>query len=217
MSPDLPRGTVNLIGGELDVDDPRLGSNRTLQSLHHCSIGYHPYHTNDLATKAYPCKRNQEHKQEQEMQANNLITRWGLTNQWTATLFGERLNLRKTQTPIWQWLLNKKELGACKSPGRNPNAFQHGTRANGPTDGDIAPWQILDANLCRSFLSTHKEFLGVTGAIGSSMKFWFQPYIERPNLTPYMVRASILVNSGSGIQGWVEVELDMDSSLVSTS
>jgi hypothetical protein len=24
MSPDLPRGTVNLIGGELDVDDPRL-------------------------------------------------------------------------------------------------------------------------------------------------------------------------------------------------
>jgi hypothetical protein len=27
---------------------------------------------NDLTTKAYPCKRNQEHKQEQEMQSNRL-------------------------------------------------------------------------------------------------------------------------------------------------
>jgi hypothetical protein len=72
MNPDLPRGTVNLIGGELDVDDPRLRSNRTPQSLHHCSVGYHPCHTNDLGTKAYPCKRNQEHKQEQEMQSNRL-------------------------------------------------------------------------------------------------------------------------------------------------
>jgi hypothetical protein len=64
LSPDHPRGTVNLIGGELDVDDPRLRTNRTLQSLHHCSIGYHLCHTNDLAIMAYPCKRNQEHKQE---------------------------------------------------------------------------------------------------------------------------------------------------------
>jgi hypothetical protein len=72
MSPDLLRGTVNLIGGELDVDDPRLRTNRTPQSLHHCSVGYHPCHTNDLTTKAYPCKRNQEHKQEQEMQSNRL-------------------------------------------------------------------------------------------------------------------------------------------------
>jgi hypothetical protein len=62
LNPDLPRGTVNLIGGDLDVDDPRLRTNRTPQSLDHCSIGYHPYHTNDLATKAYPWKRNQEHK-----------------------------------------------------------------------------------------------------------------------------------------------------------
>jgi hypothetical protein len=72
LSPDLPRGTVNLIGGDLDVDDPRLRTNRTPQSLHHCSVGYHPCHTNDLATKAYPCKRNQKHKQEQEMQSNRL-------------------------------------------------------------------------------------------------------------------------------------------------
>jgi hypothetical protein len=63
---------VNLIGGELDVDEPRLRMNRTSQSPQHCSIAYHTCHMNDLAMKAYPCKRNQEHKQEQEMQSNKL-------------------------------------------------------------------------------------------------------------------------------------------------
>jgi hypothetical protein len=48
------------------------GSERTSQSLHHCSIGYHPCHMDELSTKAYPCKHNQEHKQEQEMQSNKL-------------------------------------------------------------------------------------------------------------------------------------------------
>jgi hypothetical protein len=46
--------------------------NRTTQSLHHCSIGYHPCHMNDLTMKVYHCKQNQEHKQEQEMQSNRL-------------------------------------------------------------------------------------------------------------------------------------------------
>jgi hypothetical protein len=68
MSLDLSRGTVNLICGELDVDDLRLRTNRTSQSLHHSSVGYHPYHMNNLTMKAYPCK----HKQEQEMQSNKL-------------------------------------------------------------------------------------------------------------------------------------------------
>jgi hypothetical protein len=49
------------------------------------------------------------------------------------------------------------------------------------------------------------------------MKFWFQPYIERPDPTPYVARASILVKSVYGIRGGVEVELDLDSSLVWTS
>jgi hypothetical protein len=64
MSPDLLRGTINLIGGELDVDERRLRTIGTSQSLHHCSVGYHPCHTDDLATKTSPYKRNQEHKQE---------------------------------------------------------------------------------------------------------------------------------------------------------
>jgi hypothetical protein len=49
------------------------------------------------------------------------------------------------------------------------------------------------------------------------MKFWFQAYIEHPNPTPYVASASILVKSGSGIRGGVDVELDLDSSLVWTS
>jgi hypothetical protein len=80
----------------------------------------------------------------------DLIMRWSLTNRWTAALFEDRLNLSKTQTLKWRWLLYKRELGACKSPGRNPNGLQHGTRANGPTDGDTAPCQILDTHLCRT-------------------------------------------------------------------
>jgi hypothetical protein len=49
------------------------------------------------------------------------------------------------------------------------------------------------------------------------MKFLFQPYIQRPNPTPYVARASILVKSGFRIRGGVEVELDLNSSLVWTS
>jgi hypothetical protein len=123
----------------------------------------------------------------------DLITRWNLTNRWTTTLFDDRLYLSKIQTLKWQRLLNKRELGACKSPRRNPNGLQHSTWANGPTDGDIAPWQIMNVHLCPRFLSTQKEFWGGTSAIGSSMKFWFQPNIERPNPTPYVARASVLV------------------------
>jgi hypothetical protein len=62
-----------------------------------------------------------------------------------------------------------------------------------------------------------KGILRWDGAIQRSMKFWFQPYIECRNPTPYVARASILVKSVSGIRGGVEVELDMDSSLVWTS
>jgi hypothetical protein len=49
------------------------------------------------------------------------------------------------------------------------------------------------------------------------MKFWLQPYIERPNPTLYVARMSVLVKSGSGIRGGVEVELAMNFSLVWTS
>ena len=37
------------------------------------SVGYHLLHTSDLATKAYPCKRNQEHKEDQEERNQNCI------------------------------------------------------------------------------------------------------------------------------------------------
>ena len=57
---------ITWLGEDFDVDDPRLRANESSQSLHHYSVGYHPWHTSDLATKAYPYKRNQEHKQEHE-------------------------------------------------------------------------------------------------------------------------------------------------------
>jgi hypothetical protein len=61
------------LGGDHDIDDPRLRADRSSQSLHHLSIGYHPRHTSDLTTKAYPCKHNQEHKQEHDERNQNCI------------------------------------------------------------------------------------------------------------------------------------------------
>jgi hypothetical protein len=55
MSPDLPRGTGKSIGGDLDVDDEGSEQRRfePVQSLHHCSVGYQPMHTQiGLAKKA---------------------------------------------------------------------------------------------------------------------------------------------------------------------
>jgi hypothetical protein len=67
MSPDLPRGTSKLIGGDLNVDDE--GSEQRqfepMQSLHHDSIGYQPVHTwIGLTKKAMSLQVNREHKQE---------------------------------------------------------------------------------------------------------------------------------------------------------
>jgi hypothetical protein len=67
MSPDLPRGTCKLIGGDLDVDDEGSKQHRfkSVQSLHHGSIGYQPMHTRiGLAKKAMSLEANREHKQE---------------------------------------------------------------------------------------------------------------------------------------------------------
>jgi hypothetical protein len=47
MSPDLLRGTVKSIGGDLDVDDEGSKQRRfePVQALHHGSVGYQPMHT----------------------------------------------------------------------------------------------------------------------------------------------------------------------------
>jgi hypothetical protein len=58
----LPLGRITWLGGDLDIDNPKLRANDSSQSLHQCSVGYQPWHMSDLATKAYLCKRNQEHK-----------------------------------------------------------------------------------------------------------------------------------------------------------
>jgi hypothetical protein len=69
MSPDLPRGTDQSIGGDLDIDDEGSEQRRfePVQSLHHVSIGYQPMHRRiGLTKKAMSLQANQEHKQEQE-------------------------------------------------------------------------------------------------------------------------------------------------------
>jgi hypothetical protein len=81
--------------------------------------------------------------------------------------------------------------GSCSNPRTCPHGLRHDTRANGPKGGDAAPWQILDVHLFQWFPSTQMEFGYETSAIGSSIKFTFQPYKERPKRTPYEVVASV--------------------------
>jgi hypothetical protein len=71
--------------------------------------------------------------------------------------------------------------------------------------GDAAPWQILDVNLFRIFPLTQDEFWHETGAIGSSIKLCFQPYIERP--TPYATWASVLLRTAPRHRTELELEL----------
>jgi hypothetical protein len=82
MSPDLPRGTGKLIGGDLDVDDEGSEQCRfePVQSLHHGFVGYQPLRTRIvLAKKAMSLQANQEHKQEQERTISNC--RWMISSQ----------------------------------------------------------------------------------------------------------------------------------------
>jgi hypothetical protein len=48
------------------------------------------------------------------------------------------------------------------------------------------------------------------------MKFWFQPYTERPNLTPYVAWASNLRKTAPGLRGGLGVDLDWVSNLACT-
>ena len=58
----------------------------------------------------------------------------------------------------------------------------------------------MDVNLFRRFPLTQDAFWHETGAIGSSMKFWFQPYIERPNPSSYTTWASFLLHTAPGLE-----------------
>ena len=76
----------------------------------------------------------------------------------TATLFDDRIDLSKTQTSMWQRLLNKESIRACVTLGLAPNGLRRDTRPNGPTDGVAAPKQNLNAELFRRFPLTPDEF-----------------------------------------------------------
>jgi hypothetical protein len=99
---------ITWLGGDLDVDDPRLQANGSSQSLHQGSVGYHPLHMSDLTTKVYPCKRNQEHKQEQVEHNQTCVDyELGSHKPMNSGLFDDRYDLSKTQTLMWRWLLLK--------------------------------------------------------------------------------------------------------------
>ena len=56
-----------VVGGARHTDPASDPKTRIQQSLHHNSSGYQLCHNPvDLAKKANPCKRNEEHKQELE-------------------------------------------------------------------------------------------------------------------------------------------------------
>jgi hypothetical protein len=58
--------------------------------------------------KAYPCKRNQEHKQEQiESNQNYVDYELGSHKLMNDELVDDRYDLSKTQTLMWWWLLLK--------------------------------------------------------------------------------------------------------------
>jgi hypothetical protein len=74
MSPDLPRGTGKLIGGDFDVDDEASEQRwfEPVQSLHHDSIGYQPARTRiGISKNAMSLQVNREHKQEQKRTISN--------------------------------------------------------------------------------------------------------------------------------------------------
>ena len=51
------------------------------------------------------------------------------------------------------------------------------------------------------------EFRPETGSIGRVLKLSFQPFKERPNLTPYATWASVLVLTARGLRNRLEVDV----------
>jgi hypothetical protein len=82
---------------------------------------------------------------------------------------------------------------------------QLGPKANQTVDAAL--WQILDVNLFRQLPLTRDEFCHETSTIGISMKFCFQPYIERPKPTQYAIWASVLLHTASDLRTGLELEL----------
>jgi hypothetical protein len=92
----------------------------------------------NLTTKAYPYKRNQEHKQEQ-VEYNQTCVDYELGSH--KSMHGEHFDdiYDLSKTLMWQLLLLKKRLGACTTPRGTSNGLQHDTRPNSQTDGVAAP------------------------------------------------------------------------------
>jgi hypothetical protein len=76
------------------------------------------------------------------------------------------------------------------------------------TDGDAAPWQILNVDLFQLFPLTPVEFGPETKAIAYFMKLVFHLYVDRRKRSPYASRAPVLLQVGP--EGWGKLELELD-------
>jgi hypothetical protein len=75
----------------------------------------------DLSTKAYPCKRNQEHKQEHEERNENCIDHKVRSHKpMTVTLFHDRYDLSKTPNPNMVGIADKIEVRGMCDPWSHP-------------------------------------------------------------------------------------------------
>ena len=86
-----------------------------------------------------------------------------------------------------------------------------------PKNSDAAPGQILDVNFLGRFLLTPDEFEPETSSIGSVLELSFPPYKVRPNPSPYVTVAPVLVQTAPGLRNGLEVDLVWASNLTWTA
>ena len=123
------------------------------------------------------------------------------------------MNLSKTQTlTLWRWLL-MKTLGSSRDPWTCPYWAPTRYTDHRPKNSDTAPGQILDANFLGRFPSTPDEFRPETSVIRSVLELYFPPYKVRPNPSPYVTVAPILVQTAPGLRNGLEVDFNWASNL----
>ena len=113
---------------------------------------------------------------------------------------------------MWRRLLIKT-LGSWRVHWTHPYWAPTQYTDHRPKNSDATPGQILDVNFIGRFPSTQKEFGPETGAIGSVLELSFPPYKVRPNPSPYVTVAPVLVQTAPGLRNGLEVDFDWTSNL----
>jgi hypothetical protein len=72
----------------------------------------------------------------------------------------------------------------------------------------------LNVDMFQRFSFTPNEFLDETRWVRKHVSLNFHPYKQRQKQSPYASWGSVLVRASLGLQGGVEVELNLDSVLL---